>query len=447
MLQVIEEAPSQSRWFANESASQRVGNFVDLPALVRQLGADPAEILRDAGLGPAALHVAEHRVSYAGLGRFLRGAADITGCAHLGLLVGRMWELSDLGLVGELVRNSPTVGAALRALTRYQHCNSDGGLTFLIERGSVVDVGYANCQLDFEAPDVMHDTMLAAGVNFLRELCGPGWTPSEVLLPQARPFDVTPYCNLFKVHPSFNAEICALRFPAHWMMRSVEGADPERLRIAQEQAEHATTPKLLQQVHRAVRAMLLQGHHAGDDVARMLAMHRRTLNRRLKAEGTTFQRVLDGVRFSVACELLSMSEISLDDVAATLGYAAVSPFMRAFARWAGTTPGTWRRKSAARLSCSGAHRHHLDSQALVHSEFRVVGADAESRSSQERHPHGSPRRQQNVADRDGPGVAQNRDRTARAFLDRGEPRRHRQRASDGAQQQHRIHLQQVPPEI
>jgi len=172
------------------------------------------------------------------------------------------------------------------------------------------------------------------------------------------------------VHPSFNSEICALRFPAHWMMRSVEGADPERLRIAQEQAERATPPKPLQQVHRAVRAMLLQGHHAGDDVARMLAMHRRTLNRRLKAEGTTFQRVLDGVRFSVACELLSMSEISLDDVAATLGYAAVSPFTRAFARWAGTTPGTWRRRAAARLSCSGAHRLHLDSQALVHSEFR-----------------------------------------------------------------------------
>jgi len=61
MLQVI-EAPSQSRWFANESASQRVGNFVEVPALVRQLGADPAEILRDAGLAPDALHVAEHRI-------------------------------------------------------------------------------------------------------------------------------------------------------------------------------------------------------------------------------------------------------------------------------------------------------------------------------------------------------------------------------------------------
>jgi AraC-like DNA-binding protein len=54
------------------------------------------------------------------------------------------------------------------------------------------------------------------------------------------------------------------------------------------------------------------------------------------------------VRYSVACELLSVPEISLDDVAATLGYAGVSPFMRTFHRWAGTTPGRWRREAELR---------------------------------------------------------------------------------------------------
>ena len=72
-------------------------------------------------------------------------------------------------------------------------------------------------------------------------------------------------------------------------------------------------------------------------------MHRRTLNRRLKAEGTTFQRVLDEVRFDIARDLLSNSNVHLDDIAATLGYAAVTPFMRTFRRWSGTTPGQWRR--------------------------------------------------------------------------------------------------------
>jgi AraC-like DNA-binding protein len=141
----------------------------------------------------------------------------------------------------------------------------------------------------------------------------------------------------------FNSEICALRFPVHWLHRRVQGADAERLRIAQQKANAAPPPDLLQQVCRAVRILLLRERHSGDDVAAMLDMHRRTLNRRLHARGVTFQQVLDAVRFAAARELLGSSDIPFDDVAATLGYAGVSAFMRTFNRWAGTTPGRWRR--------------------------------------------------------------------------------------------------------
>jgi AraC-like DNA-binding protein len=127
------------------------------------------------------------------------------------------------------------------------------------------------------------------------------------------------------------------------MLSVVEGADPAKLQIARERAACVPPGDLLQQTRRAMREMLLLDKHSGEDLAKMMAMHRRTLNRRLKAEGTTFQQVLDSVRFTVARELLATSAISLDDIAATLGYAAVSPFMRAFARWSGTTPGHWRR--------------------------------------------------------------------------------------------------------
>jgi len=78
----------------------------------------------------------------------------------------------------------------------------------------------------------------------------------------------------------------------------------------------------------------------------MLSMHRRTLNRRLHAEGTTFQRVLDEIRYAVARQLLSDTGAALDDIAASLGYSGVCPFMRSFRRWSGTTPGRWRREAA-----------------------------------------------------------------------------------------------------
>src|SRR6185295_11075574 len=102
-------------------------------------------------------------------------------------------------------------------------------------------------------------------------------------------------------------------------------------------------PDLLQQVFRASRDLLLNGRSSGNDVAVALSMHRRTLNRRLQQCGTTFQGVLDEVRCEAARQLLCYSDVSLDDIAASLSYAGVSPFMRSFRRWTGLTPGVVRR--------------------------------------------------------------------------------------------------------
>jgi AraC-like DNA-binding protein len=123
----------------------------------------------------------------------------------------------------------------------------------------------------------------------------------------------------------------------------VPNADPQAYRRCEQAARNSGAPEFMQQVYRGMRRLMLENRHSGDDLAQMLSMHRRTLNRRLKAEGTTFQRVLDEVRFDIARDLLSNSNAHLDDIAATLGYAAVTPFMRTFRRWSGTTPGQWRR--------------------------------------------------------------------------------------------------------
>lgn len=324
---------------------QRVGSFSALPQLIRQLGRDPDQLLLGAGLDAAALSDPENRLPYAAIVHLLGLAAERTGCGHFGLLAGRMFGLSELGLLGALVRNADTVGRALDSLTLHQHLNSEGGVAFLLRRGDYVDLGYGIYQRTGAGAAQMYDATLAAGMNFMTELAGPGWRPYEVLIPHARPDDLTQYRAFFKVVPTFDAELCALRFPASDLALPVPGANPELLRRAQYLARRAGAPDFLQQVYRGLRLLMLENRHSGDDLAHLLSMHRRTLNRRLKAQGTTFQRVLDDVRFEVARDLLSNSHVPLDDIAATLGYAAVTPFMRTFRRWAGTTPGQWRRAS------------------------------------------------------------------------------------------------------
>ena len=101
-------------------------------------------------------------------------------------------------------------------------------------------------------------------------------------------------------------------------------------------------PEFLPQLYRSLRLLLLDGTTSGDRLAQQLDMHRRTLNRRLKAQGRTFQSVLDEVRFEVARHLLRETRQSVADITYALGYGDTANFSRAFRRWTGVAPLQWR---------------------------------------------------------------------------------------------------------
>jgi len=79
-----------------------------------------------------------------------------------------------------------------------------------------------------------------------------------------------------------------------------------------------------------------------DQLAAIFSMHSRTFNRRLKAFGTSYQRLLDESRFEIAQQMLEGSTMHLREIAASLDYADARSFIRAFQRWSGTTPARWR---------------------------------------------------------------------------------------------------------
>lgn len=337
---------------------QHVGSLTEVPALLRSLGADPVPVLASAGLTFESLARPENRIDYGAFGRLFAKGAEAIGHREFGLMVGRIYRLTSIGLLGDIVRNCATLGEALRLLTVYQHVNSAGGIAFMLKRGAVVDLGHAIYYPGAQGIDQISDACLAAGFNYVRELVGPAWRPTQVFLPHTRPASSVAYRQFFGVEPQFNAEMCAMRFPAHWLDQPVIGASDERKRAAMARAE-AINPGVVMQSYRGLRTLLVSGKCSGDDLAQMLAMHRRTLNRRLQDAGTTFQIVLDDVRFEVARQLLLHTNQCMDDVAAALGYSAVAPFMRSFRRWAGVTPGRWRRRVTPTLpeKAPGAAAH------------------------------------------------------------------------------------------
>ena len=325
-----------------ESPTRLVFGLVALPALIRRLGGDPDAIFKAAGLDPRALAEPTNRIPYQPLLRVLNDAAVRTGCPHFGLLAGRTWQLASMGIVGEIVRHSPTVGQALHELVTRQHLNAEGTLAFLLHRNGFVDLGYASYTSFAESTIQLYDAALAVSVNILRELCGAGWNPTEVFVPHSPPADVAPFQRQFRSRLRFDSQFCGIRFPDTWMAQAVAGAEPASLRRAQAQADAAGQATLLDAVHRSLRTLLFYGKGSGADVAQALAMHRRTLNRRLRDQGTTFQDVLDHVRFAVAKELLEDAALPLPRIAAALGYSEAASFVRAFRRWTGVTPGAWR---------------------------------------------------------------------------------------------------------
>ena len=82
--------------------------------------------------------------------------------------------------------------------------------------------------------------------------------------------------------------------------------------------------------------------------AGLLAMHRRTLSRRLEGSGMGYRAVANEIRFEIARQLLEDTEVSLGQIAAALCYSEASAFTRAFRGWSGLTPSAWRsgRRSA-----------------------------------------------------------------------------------------------------
>jgi AraC-like DNA-binding protein len=106
-------------------------------------------------------------------------------------------------------------------------------------------------------------------------------------------------------------------------------------------------------LRRVLRTRLLLGKCSADTVAHLFAMHRRTLNRRLSAEGTAFKAVADEIRFEIARQLLADTRMPFSQVAATLDFSEASAFTRAFRRWSGQTPTSWRmthRRTASAIS-------------------------------------------------------------------------------------------------
>ena len=316
-----------------------------MPEVLRSLGADPAQVLKEVGVDIDLFDNPNNRISFVTRGRMMAHCAAHTGCPHFGLLVGQKAALASFGLVGLLAKYSPNVDQALGSLIRFMHLHVRGATTALTMDSDLAQFEYLIYQTGAPGNEQVGAGAVAVAFNILRDLCGADWAPVEVRFAHSKPADVTPYRDFFAAPLRFDSGQYGVVFSAHWLNRRVSETSPELLRLLQQEVDKLEVREgdsFVEQVRTVLRTTLVSGHASADQVAELFSIHRRTLNRRLNAYGVGFHELVDEISFEIARQLLEDSTLEIIQIALLLGYSNASAFTRAFRRWSGTTPARWR---------------------------------------------------------------------------------------------------------
>lgn len=323
----------------------RLGPLMGVPGLLKELGQDPEALIRSAGIDLGLFEDPENVIDFPRAGRLLARCAERTARPDFGLLLGRAAGLDALGVVGLLVRHSPDTGTALRNLALRLLVHDRGAVPIFDVEGDQVLLGYAIYQPRVEGTRQIYDLALCVGRNILRTLCGPLWHATGVRLPYRRPAETEAYRRFFQAPVYFDAERASLLFSTDVLRCPVRGADAVIYKALEERVaalESQGVGDVAAQVRRVLRNLLFHGRGSIDEVARVFEVRKRTLNRRLRERGLTFQELVEETRYHIARQMLRETGLDILAIAAVLDYSDAAAFTRAFRRWSGTTPSAWR---------------------------------------------------------------------------------------------------------
>jgi AraC-like DNA-binding protein len=298
-------------------------------------------IFHQLGMDPASLKAGKNRYSQEVVSRLWRLAVQVTGDSNFGLKVAKQIRPSTFNAVGYAMSCSATLGDALHRFARFAKLISSSASVTLTETPQHLTVS-----MSFDtggAPPIFQtmDTVLAGLVSFSSWIAGKQVIPAAIHFKHEHPVDASEYTKQLKCPITFEqAEDCVI-FNASDMSRPILSAD-EELAALLDGIAITQMAQLSERFSKKVRDCLLRQFSEGEVsrhvTADIMHMTERTLLRRLKDEGTTFQEVLDHLREELAYEYLGRSDVTVQTVSSMLGFSDASTFSRAFKRWTGSRP-------------------------------------------------------------------------------------------------------------
>lgn len=325
----------------------RAGGMEGFPELVKSLGLSPGELMEEVDLDPAVIRQPDVYVPYERVAELFRIATERSGDELFGLKLAALQGRRTLGMLGLFISLQPTIGHGLAVAGQSARYHASGVELNRVDMGS-----FSLFELDIDLPESIGlGPLRLMSIGFMHRLilrlAGDRWKPLKVLLRQAAPpAGKQAFEQYFGCPVAFGADLDGIMLDNRILAQRPESS---RLKTQEFMDEHiraleADYPdNIVQQVRHTISGLLSISECRLENVARMLALHPRVLQKKLADRGTRFQRLVDEARLKIARQYLQHTKKSQTDIALSLGYAELAVFSRAFKRWSGVTPSQWRR--------------------------------------------------------------------------------------------------------
>lgn len=318
-----------------------------LAAVLEEQGSCVTEFLEGTNLTRNDIFTNSSHISHRQLIAAYSNAISLSKNPAIGLLAGHRLGVTDYGLYGYALISSATLREALLFSMKYHQMatptvrmslriNDEEGISaFRMEDLIKIDSLYQfNLELQF-----------GLVFSLFKEMAGPDFRFTEVCakFPQVEYLEA--YKELFDCKISFNQPFNELRFDTGWVDKPLVRANSITAKITKELCDQTliemrSKEGLTGDVYRVISSNI-RGFGQEEDVANYLNMSSRTLRRKLSAEDTSFQQILNDVRTQLAIEYLKNSDFTIEDIADRLGFSDATNFRHAFKKWTGRTTGSY----------------------------------------------------------------------------------------------------------
>ena len=311
-------------------------------------GASRAVLAQRSGLDPAQLQDGDGRIPFAKFVALMRAGQDLSHDPALALHFGEAFEPGEFSIGGIIGMFAETGADCLAVANRYGPLAVETrGLERrdrLVLQRTGRHVWIVDTREDPNDFPELTECTFARWACTARRFAGDSPSARAVHVTHPAPGSRAEYDRIFQVPVVFESNKNAVLLADDgWLSRRLPFASRAALGALTKHADALLEKLELSKSTRGrVESLLIPMLHTGEAsveaVAASLGVSRQTLFRRLKAEGATFERVLDALRCKVALECLEGGRTSVHATAYRLGFSEPAAFSRAFKRWTGCSP-------------------------------------------------------------------------------------------------------------